>query len=242
MPTLQKLDPDNLRETLVELRYDAIYDFSILKGLIYRAFQDKAQSNHVLKSMSVQFTGGGEPMKVGLPDVLDFTKDSIKFSFVEGRIHFNKVGAYPGWKVYRETIRWVIEELGKLEVLSSVSRIGLRYISDHPEKRLAEIAHVTTQIPSVVGDQITQSVLQVTAREESYATTLTLAETMQTNDSGVFPQATVDIDVSRQFFHAETKLSECLSVIELVHDRQKAAFVNLMQDDYLTSLNAKFSK
>ena len=238
MPELVKLEPDNLRDTLVEIRYEALYDFSILKGLFYTAFKDTAKATSLLKSMSVQFPGS-EPVKLGFPEVLDFHQGSVKFSFVEERIYFNTIGSYPGWKIFGPIIASVLSTLDKLQLITKVSQVGLRYISDHPECVLHDIAHLTAQLPTVAAE-IRQTMLRFETRHEEDIVTLTLSDTLLQNQERLIPQAVVDIDVVRKFGVMGESLLACQSVIDALHHRQKAVFVNLLKDEYLTSLNAKF--
>jgi uncharacterized protein (TIGR04255 family) len=240
MPELKKLETDNLRDTIVEFRYESNFDFSIMKGLLFDAFKDEGDLLNNIYPVSIQITGQPE-IQLPRSESLDFVKEKVKFSFSAGRIHFNTIGDYPGWDVYFPVVESVINRLTGLKLLTGVSQIGLRYISDHKEKTIAEVSGIVVVFPGAE-KAIRQQSHRFEVQSDDDVATVILTDTLVPNKDGQpIKQAVVDIDVIHQFSPSSTKLSEFISVVQQLHLKEKEFFVKIMDANYLASLQPKFT-
>jgi uncharacterized protein (TIGR04255 family) len=240
MPELKKLKIDYLRDTIVEVRYEANLDFSISRGLLYAAFKDEGELLNNIYPVSIQISGQPE-VRLPRSESLDFVKDQVKFSFSPGRVHFNTIVDYPGWAAYFPVIKSVLDRLTDLKLLTGVTQIGLRYISDHKMKSIAEVSSVVVVFPHVE-DSIRQQSHRFELLANEDLVTVLLTDTLVPDKKGeLLKQAVVDIDVIHQFTTPSTELSECLDAIEKLHLKEKEFFVKIMAKDYLESLEAEFA-
>ena len=237
MPTLHRIDPHNLRDTIVEIRYEGVYDFSVLKGIFYEIFKDELTSLTTLANIKIQLRGQGE-LKLNGFEGLDFRKDEVKITFTEERIHFNTLETYPGWEAFRTIIQKVIARLEHRQLIRYVKQTGLRYISDHQHRQISEIAKVTWSLGTQYG-MATQATLRQQYRYESDRVTVTLANTILTGEEQT-PVAVMDIDVTHQFEPDSPVTDSLLDTIERLHRVQKMFFEDIIQPGYLNSLNPEY--
>ena len=238
MPQLQKIDPDNLRDTLVEVRYEASFDFSVLKGLLFQAFKDYGDVLNV-NPISVQL-GKNMPLLLPTDSSLDFVVESVKFSFSAQRVHFNTVGRYPGWNAYVPVIAHVLEKMVDLNFIVSTHQIGLRYISDHPGQLIKEITNLSYMIPNI-GDQREQNMFRFDTTLGEDRLSLSLSDIYVTNAEGdQTEQAVIDIDVIHLNTSNSTTKGDYLQILERLHDKEKSTFVKIMRASYLHALKAEF--
>lgn len=237
MPTLHKIDPHNLRDTLVELRYEGMYDFTLLKGMLFQAFEDDLVSLNPVANVKIQLRGQGE-IKLNGFEGLDFRRDEVKITFTDERILFNTLAKYPGWETYFALIESVIDRLKDRQLIRHVRQVGLRYISDHRHYRITDIAKVNWTLETRFGS-LTQGTLRQQYRHDGDTVTVTLADSavLDANASSV---AVMDIDVTHQFEPHATDLISVMDTIERLHSVQKMYFEDLIRPDYLTSLNPQY--
>lgn len=240
MPELKKLETDNLRDAIVEVRYESNFDFSIMKGLLYDAFKEEGNLLNNIYPVSIQISGQPE-IQFPRSESLDFVKGQVRFSFSAGRIHFNIVGEYPGWDVYFPVVKSVLDRLTELKLLTGVTQIGLRYISDHKGKTIAEISNVIVVFPNAE-QAIRQQSHRFEVQSDKDVTTVILTDTLVPGKGGEpLKQAVVDIDVIHHFSPSSMKLSECISVMQELHLQEKAFFVKIMDSNYLATLKPEFT-
>ncbi len=239
MPTLHKIDPHNLRDTIVEVRYEGIYDFSVLKGILYNIFKDELTSLTTLSSIKIQLPGQGE-MKLNGFEGLDFRKGDVKITFTEERIHFTILEAYPGWGTFGAVIRHVVDRLAEHELVRHIKLVGLRYISDHRDRRITDIAKVNWSLETRYGPA-TQGTLRQQYVLASDNVTVTLADTMSASQRSTFSQvAVMDIDVTHQFEPIQPGIALLFETIERLHEVQKMFFEDIISQEYLSSLNPQY--
>lgn len=238
-----KITPDNLKDTVVEYRFLSDVPYEVLPGLVYQELKD---SFSVLPRPSASAIWQLDPQRsiqFGGDEGVQFINDYVKIRLSDRVLVFNLLERYPGWTSYFDCIANVMRQLFEKGMVKSISRIGLRYISEYSGMSVLEVMkeRPVLSLPQGEGQNITY---RTEIRKEDYTIVLNVAD--RVTKQGVILHESffslIDIDVFKEFSHTLPDVETVLSVTDHLHKIEKEVFFGILREDYIQSLNPEYNK
>lgn len=240
MPVLAKITPDYLRDTIVEIRYEAELPYDILKGLLYKELIGDFQLLSEINPLGILQLGPQQHLKLGGSDALDFTDEEIKIQIHENRIVFNSLGSYPGWKQYFPKIQTVLRKLFLTKYINSFRRVGIRYISEFPDILIFDKIKLNLSF-TFTEAALYNTTVRAEMNEEGSRVVLNLANNVRRqppHQDNFF--SIVDIDVIEEVPFNAVNLDGLFKHIDRLHSIEKRIFQKLLKPEFLNTLNPEY--
>ena len=237
-PLPKKIYPNHLRSTVVEFRFVPRYEASVQKGMLWQVLSGSLDpvSEHIYRAdAQIHLERPRQIVSIGAENPLVFLIGTGKFSLTihERHLFFNMVDAYPGWSDYKRAMQMVFDLFEKIEFMGSIQRIGLRYVSVHPNMTLGNATRLKLSLPQEINkSSIAQIRFQeVQGSDEIISTFQDLLERKQ---------SIIDIDVSTNLTLPKINWETAEPIADRLHNLQKRRFFDILHPDYLEELNPKF--
>lgn len=240
MSEITKIEPDNIKDSVVEIRFSSSYPNDLILGII---FEKLKKSFKVLKRDSegnaIQIQKSNENIEFKLekhkPTILH--DEEISITLNPNALVFNCLNGYLLWPNYFKKIKTILSSLIETEIFDTFNRIGLRYINEYINKQIEDVVNFEFKfgIPDVVSDKFN---FRTEFNMENHLVILNLIKTNVTHKitSEVVPVCYVDIDVINQGLDLKD-LESLLKKIDEVHSLEKEIFFNkLLKPKFLESL------
>ena len=245
-----KITPDNIKEAIVEVRYDSNTTFEVLIGIFFQAFDDSwfyttrpYQSKAsplptVRQNVSQEVT-----LRIGSESL--FYNGKINIRVLPGSFVFSCLNEYIGWAAYRPEIEKALRIVSSTGVIANWSRVGLRYISEYPGKDLKdclkfsfsfgmpEIASETMAFRSEFNYKEVKVILNLSSR---VPVAIQPAPGAPIN---IIPTSITDIDVIRDGLRTN-KVEDLLNIIENCHESEKELYFGMIEEKFLTTLKPEY--
>jgi len=238
---LAKITPDYLRDTIVEIRYQGELPFSLLRGIFY---QELAGGDYRLLSNlnpigTIQL-GPQQQVQLGHLEVLDFASDDIKFQLADGRIVFNSMGDYQGWKQYFPKIKVVLSRLIATGQILHFQRVGIRYISEFPDMEILPKVKVRFEGGFTNAEPFNTTIrseYQIDGRRAVVNIANKVKKHTPERQEGIF--SIIDIDVISQP-SSGIEEDQLFAETDHLHTIEKDLFQHLLEPSFLDELNAEY--
>jgi len=232
-----EISPNPLVTSTIELRFFTQAPSSDLLPVVYQAFSSLFPKFEVsnlpadVKSSNPQFKFA--------PDYM-LSNENYRLSFSNSVLSFEHVSEYQFWKNYFPFVSNCYEKFFNLVKAEFIERIGVRYASVLDKTENAN--QVLISVPGIGLEGYNQkfehyrSIIKV----EKFNLLLQVfenakAEKKDQTISGVY----IDIDAS---FEEKIKPDgKALEIIDQLHSEQKKLFFSLLKEDYIQTLNPKYS-
>ena len=243
----KKLNPDNLKDTLIEISYvqDVSQELllgvalSILEPLGYRYLPVPNQKINIALANNQQVAFGWEGNGGGF-----FIKDDVRIQFVANQIIFNCLeDKYVGWDKYFQIISTAVGSLFDKKVAKSFTGVSIRYISEF--KNIAIYQGIKGIIDfSATGLKLDNSILRLTDEADNLKAHVTLtnkAKRISHSPQGqhIIEASLIDITIYENF-NPTSDLSILWGKLHQIHGRQKEIFFGLISSDFLNTLNPEY--
>jgi uncharacterized protein (TIGR04255 family) len=243
----QKINPDNLKDTLVEIRYvqgippELMPGFasSILVPLGYQYLPVPNQNISIALNNNQQIAFG-----VGHNSGGFFIKDDVRIQFVANQIVFNCLAdRYVGWEKYFQIISNVISNLFDKKAIKDFNRISIRYISEFKNIDIYQGIKGTIDI-SNAGLKLDNSILRLADESGNLKTYVTLtnkAKRISLSPQGqkIIEASLIDINVYENF-NPFSDLDILMQRLNQIHTQQKEVFFGLISNDFLEKLTPEY--
>lgn len=240
----RKIDPDRIKDSIVEVKFTSQLPYEIYLGQIYQSLDEsyKYTNRPALGQKNIQ-------LPVDVPRELKLTfgaplslffNDKIKFEIQNGSIIFNCIDKYITWELYFPEITNVLNQIYTSKCISSFNRVGLRYISEYPETDIKSITKFTFSfgMPEVSSDNYS---FRSEYKKDNFRVILNLTSKIPAlnADSTKRTISSIDIDVISETFEI-IELASLFDLMDKLHNLEKVTFFNLLQEDFLMSLNPQY--
>lgn len=241
-----KITPDSIRDSIIEIKYSSPIPFEVLVGFIYSALDNSYkytnQPNTLNKNQQIalQQEQGVVEFQLGVQNL--FFTDTVKLDIRPNSLIFNCLNGYKGWNIYKAEIEKTLEQISKIKEIEKYNRIGVRYISEYPETDITNCTkfNFSFGIPNVVSDTY---VFRTEFMSNNFRVILTLQHKAQiltgkldNNIAETKPISIIDIDVIADNLSFES-YAELLLLIDKIHTTEKEIFFDIMDEEYLKTLN-----
>jgi uncharacterized protein (TIGR04255 family) len=244
----KKIDPDNIKEAFIEVRYNTGYSYEIIPGVFYKAFDDSytytakpLKQNQTQKApqlpREIRLTFGNESF---------LYNDNIIIQIIPNAFIFSCLGKYVGWKNYKSEIEKALRTIATTEIIDHWTRIGVRYISEYPKMDLRD----STKFKYSFGHPAINSRFVAFKSEFEYNKSkiilnlnnlLPVVVANEKNPSSeTVPTSTIDVDVIKDNLRLSGGTDELLNLIEEAHEQEKQLFFGMLEEKFIETLNPEY--
>lgn len=234
MPLPEKISPCPIKDALVEIRFNASVPPSAVFGILYNAIRDKFQKVENLPILQI-------PDNVRSVDPNLKHKPHYRLSNEQTVVQIGpdvlSISSYPeylGWAKFSEDILEILRKVESLNVITEVTRLGLRYINFFPENIFPKIRFEVKMAEEQINYRNT--VIRTEIEHESFLSTLQISNNASlNNESG----SIIDIDTFKV-----NDLKNFFSIVEDLlnrgHEEEKTLFFSLLKESELKKLNPQY--
>jgi len=232
-----KITPDNLIDTVVEIRYMLNVPFELVLGTFYTVLNDNFEyvpTSVPLSNSQNQINGliiGAKPLWMA--------NENFKIQITENSIIFNTINQYQGWNIYFEMIKNVLQKLMSVPAIHSFNRVGIRYICKYDSISLFTKlkGKVTLFSDDFEMDNATLR-FEYFQSEKRIIVNLSNNIKIEHNSSDDF-YSLVDIDVISVLPNS-TDIQLIHKTIDETHAKEKEIFFGLFHEDFIKTLNPEY--
>lgn len=241
MTKINKIEPDNIKDSVVEIKYESELPFELVLGLIYNALsKDFKSTKSNTGNQTFKVPGGSDTsleLRIGKQEETILSDDEVSIKLLPNSIIFNCINGYILWPNYFEKIQKALTKIHQAKVVSSFIRVGLRYINQYVGMSIEDLVKFDFQfgIPEVESFKYN---FRTEFIFEDYLVILSLIKNTASKIVGdgqktaLIPLSFIDIDVIKKDFNID-KLDELFEVIDRAHDIEKNLFFNkLLKAEY----------
>ena len=249
MPLPKKINPDSIRESVVEVKYRSKLPFEVLIGIFFNSLDDTYKYTNRPIQQPVALHGGvsnpGQELKIKIGSSSLFYNNKISIQLSPNSFVFTCLEHYIGWELYEPEIRKALEMLNQKSDITKWIRVGIRYISEYPEKDLKdfikfnfsfglpEVKSETTAFRSEFNFKGSKVVLNLNNKVPIIKQSLT------SKQAKLIQTSIVDVDVISDNLDID-KLDDLLKVIRDNHDKEKEVYFGMLTEDFLLSLKPEY--
>ena len=241
------IHPDNLKDTIVELRYDGGIPFEILLGFVYRALDSSYffTNRPPITNQAKRTVLTGDTVQIELPQGQKiFFNDKIKLELRPNSFVFNCLDKYIGWKEYYAEIERALSQILQVEEIQNIKRIGIRYISEYVNENIDSITQFNFAfgIPEIKSNTyLFRTEFEWLTKERVILNLKHNAPSIVPKDNNSFEQSSenvyvIDVDVISDNLNL-LGISDILAEINRVHEIEKKIFFTVLKPEYLKILN-----
>lgn len=238
MEKLPKLiKPCPIIESGVEIRFQTKLVSNIINGMIYRELKDSY--NEVKELPILQLPIQVRKNDINLMYQPHYQLISNDFILQIGdkviAIINPKIGKeYIGWNAYYSEINKVLKIMNQLDIINRVERIGVRYIDFFKNTDIFEKIKISINNPIECENKQLQ-IRNIFIKDDSKIILNIINNVYLKEDKG----SLIDIDAfNEKLFSMD--VDNILAIINNLHMLQKKIFFDILNKDYLSSLNPEY--
>ena len=241
----KKINPDNLIETIVEIRMNPKCPPELWAGMISANIQTLGYKYVPSPQLSVRLDKNRK-MAVSLEKENTiygvFIKEHIRFVMQGNCLFFNcNMGHYVGWNVYQKEIGNVIKALQDCEIAQDFNRVQIRYISEYRDLDIIDHIKGTINIGSdAIGLFRSQEIKlnRTDGNMKVFVSIINKAKRKSVNgeehESSLF-----DVNIYENF-QESSSIEYIIDVLNKIHKIEKETFFGLLTDEFIKSLNPEY--
>lgn len=221
-------------DTVVEIRFSSTIFSNAVFGMVYSEFQKDYPRVEKLPILQ-------------LPDQLREIDPNLKFKphyrISDGKYTIQigpdvfTIGSpipYVGWPEFSEQIYSLYLRLFKLNIISNVLRLGVRYVNFFEDDIFSKIK-LSLSIDNNE-HKSKNTLIRTEIDKNGFTNTIHIAnDVTRAVGSKVFKGSIIDIDTSRNYIDARF-LTDFKNEVESAHSTEKELFFSLLKDDFLKFL------
>lgn len=230
----RKID-DRLKNSIIQIQFDSSLPFGTILGYFHSIFKEKLR----YLPQRTPLISNGKIIGVEESAPIILTEDG-NFTIViqDNSIAFDLLDGYKGWEVYQKNIIKYIEPVFDANIISKVTQIGVRYISNFDDIYIYEYLNASIQLGFVKGDFKGQSKFEFIIDNKIVILNLLNGGAVVNSapsDSQRFASI-IDIDVIQRQPDI-SNISELVKIIGEIHEVEKNVFFSLLKESFLATLN-----
>jgi uncharacterized protein (TIGR04255 family) len=227
------INPCPIIESIFEIRFESSFPGDAIFGIIFNQFKDEFQNVEQLPVLQLPAAIRTQDPNLKFIPHYKIKKDKFIIQIGPNVFSLTNVKDYCGWKIFSEKIFDTYNKLSELNLIQIQLRTALRYINILPDINIFEKTNLGIQFND---EKLGKNQVNFTAEVpyEHGASNLKLinfAEAIFENQ--VIKGSIVDIDTYVQL----DKFESFTEAIECAHTAEKKLFFNLLEKEFLTTLN-----
>ena len=239
-----KIHPDNLVETIVEIRMHPLCAPELWAGMVSSHLLPLGYCFLPIPQVNVSLLPEGSPVskfQKSFPACAGvFVKDNIRFMMQRDCLTFNcNLGKYVGWEKYSLEIERVMKAVQKSSITKCFNRTELRYISEYKDIPILDNIKGTIEVGEAeLG--LSRQELKLSKTEGNVKVFVSLTNLKKRRSpKGEYRSSLFDVNVYESFAESES-ISIVMNSLNKAHLIEKETFFGLLKDDFVKSLNPEY--
>ncbi len=239
----KKIYPDNIKDSIVEIRFKSQLPFEIALGFFYKALDDTYMYTN-RQSLPLHLPDGSN-IEFSQRSINLFYNNVIKFELRPNSVVFNCIDEYKGWEVYEVQIKETLLQLLSANVIEYFERVGVRYISEYKNEEIQKITkfNFTFGFPQIKSNSYSFNCnfnwdeMRVALNLNNNKDVSLPLGNIQKYDFSILSY--IDVDIIKENFQTDN-LNELVKFMNLCHEKEKEIFFGLLDKEYLTQLKKEY--
>lgn len=244
----KKINPDSIKEAIIEIKYQSDLPFEVLIGIFFNSL-DNSYTYINRPPQPPAFIQGrienpGQELRIRIGNQSVFYTDKISIQLFPNAFVFTCLEYYIGWEDYFSEIKKTIEQLIVSGNIIKWTRVGVRYISEYPNTSLSQCVKFdyTFGIPEVNSSssafrsEFIYSGKKVILNLSNMVTLI--KQDPATNENKEIQASVIDVDVITD--KEIESFDQLLKGIEENHLIEKEVYFRLLKEEFLKSLNPEY--
>lgn len=231
----KKIEKDTIIDSIVELRFDTSLPKSVIFGIIYNEIKDEFPIFEEMPLASLPESVRNNDPTLAFQALYRVKNDSFVVQIGTNMIAMSSFPKYLGWEAFTEKCRKLLEVVYKLNVISQVRRIGIRYINRF-DGDISGNTNVNLSVP-IPSASVGASNLIFHVNYPEALFTSVVQYRLELFNFGSLDKLTTVIDIDTSTEKLESSDYEYIwSKIEEGHNTEKRIFFDLLKEEYVKSL------
>ncbi len=228
----KKLTPDPVLDSMIVVHIELATPFVLFASRLFHSFKENLDFFQNNSGNNISITPQDKGFSAYFESNASFlANQEIKIQLTESKLVFNSNERYIGWDILSGYVQDVLKVVVEEELISKVSRVGLRFINQFEETDISSIVSSTTSyVPECIkieGDtKFINHNLQFVDKNEQKVS-LSLVST-----KGERNVCSIDVDIIKENF-ASANTDSIYQIIETLHDTEKKIFFNIVDATFL---------
>lgn len=242
----KKIKPDNLVETIVEIRMNPMCPPELWAGMISAHIQRLGYKYIPAPQLSVRLDKNGK-MAVSVESGKEnttqgiFIKDNLRFVMQSNSLSFNcDMGHYVGWDIYQKEIQNVIVAIQECGIAKVFNRVQIRYISEYQNIDIMNYIKGSINIDSEMGTFKNQEMKlnRTDGNMKVYVSLVNMTKRRSANGEERM-SSLFDVNIYENF-NASDSVEYIINLLNKIHQVEKETFFGLLKSDFIKSLNPEY--
>ena len=232
----KKITPSPILESTVEIRFETLFPSDAVFGILYPHLSEQYKKFEKLPILQIPEILRSQDPNLKYQPAYKLIDSDFWVQIGSNVISITNVNSYVGWAEFSERINKILTYLTNSNLVSKVTRFGIRYISffclDIFEKIKIDITLDGDRLPSE------QFIIRTLLRREEFLVNLQVAN-KTTIDKFTEIGSIIDIDT---FIENEDLTLSAIGdlFLEKSHQEQKKLFFGILNQEFLDSLNREY--
>lgn len=232
------INPCPIIEAIFEIRFDSSLPGDAIFGVVYNQFKDEFQDVEQLPVLQLPAAIRAQDPNLKFTPHYKIKKDNFIIQIGPNVFSLTNLKEYCGWEIFSKKISETYRKLTDLGLIREQSRTALRYINILPNINIFAYSNLEIQLN---GEKLGEKQINFTAEiphshGASNLKLINFAEALFNNKA--IKGSVIDIDTQVNIEQFKT----FMEAIECAHLAEKELFFNLLEKDFLSTLNPTFEE
>lgn len=233
LPT--KITPCPIIDVTLGIHFESSLPSGAVFGILYNEFKGKYPNYDELPILQIPEAIRNSDQNLKYHAHYKLSNETFTLLIGSNSLSISNPKDYVGWDSFFSEVLYVIDTVKKINIINSVSRLGLRYVDFFQDINILEKIQNKIIIENSVS---TNLVSQIEAGD--FIQTLRIINNVKLNRDNIeYNGSIIDIDTSLNEYN-EDILNKFSETIEDAHKIEKKLFFNLLDEEFLKTLNPEY--
>ncbi len=240
----KKIHPDNLVDTIVEIRMRPQFPPELWAGMVSSRLLENGYVYRAIPQFSInlppELKQTLDIQRTLVPGMGLFLKGDMRLLMQNNSLIFNcNLGKYVGWSTYSSEIEKGIKAVKDCGISKVFDRIALRYISEYKDMPILDKIKGVIDFKETGLDLCTQE-LKLSKTDGNAKVFVSLSNLIRRrNQHGEYIASLFDVNVFENFPETDS-IDVLMGSLNKNHEIEKGTFFGLLKDDFIQSLNPEY--
>jgi uncharacterized protein (TIGR04255 family) len=227
------INPCPIIEAIFEIRFETSFPGDAIFGIVFNQFKDEFQNVKQLPILQLPAAIRNQDPKLKFSPHYKIKKDNFIIQIGPNVFSLTNIKEYSGWKVFSEKIFDTYNKVAELNLIKEQIRTALRYINILPAINVFEKSNLGINLneKSLGANQINLTAEIPYEHGASNLKLVNFAEAVFENQTAKGSIVDIDTHVQHENFDNFKDAVEC------AHTAEKELFFNLLEQEFLKTLN-----
>jgi len=232
------INPCPIIEAIFEIRFDSSFPGDAIFGIIFNQFKDEFQDVEQLPILQLPAAIRNQDPNLKFSPHYKIKKNNFIIQIGPNVFSLTNIKEYCGWKVFSEKIFDTYNKVSELGLIKKQFRTALRYINILPGINVFEKSNLSIKLndKTLGANQINFTAEIPYEHGASNLKLINFAEAIFENQAT--KGSIVDIDTYVQ----QEKFDNFKDAVECAHTAEKELFFNLLEQEFLKTLNPVYEE